>query len=53
MYYIQFRDENGLETIDEVKTHKEARFLIKEYRLAYNTGHLYISSRACKAWRNK
>jgi hypothetical protein len=53
MYYIQFKDSNGLETIGEFTTIKEARLMLKEYNLAYNTGHLYISSRACKAWRNK
>ena len=47
MKYIQYRCPytNTLETIDQAQTYKEAMYLLNEYRLAFNVGHLYISQR--------
>jgi hypothetical protein len=53
MRYIQRKDQNGLETVDEFETVKEARAMVKEYRISDHSAQYYISSRACKHWRNK
>jgi hypothetical protein len=53
MTYIQRRDGNGLETVDEFTSMAEAKAMIKEYRLSDNYGHYYLSSRACKDWNAK
>jgi hypothetical protein len=50
MKYIQRKDESQLETVDEFETLKEAREMLKEYRLAEPGVYYYISSRPCKAW---
>lgn len=53
MTYINMRTSDGVETIDEFTTWKEARAMIAEYRLAYG-GHgypLYLSSRSTAEWR--
>ena len=50
MYYIQRKDSNYLETVDEAKTLKEAKYLRNEYSIADNAGYYYISQRACKGW---
>lgn len=51
MHYIQRKDGKQLETVDEFETYKEAKEMLKEYRLSDDSGHYYISSRACKDWR--
>lgn len=53
MHYIQRKDDNGLETVDEFETYKEANTMLAEYRLSDTSAMYYISSRACKAWREK
>lgn len=50
-YYIQRKDGRDLETVDEFETMKEARAMLKEYRLCDYSAHYYISTRCCKAWR--
>jgi hypothetical protein len=52
MYYIQRKDGKYLETVDEFTTRKEAREMIKEYRLSDPSAHYYISTRACKNWKD-
>lgn len=51
MKYIQRKDRYGLETVDEFETYKEARAMVREYRMADPSANYYISSRCCKAWR--
>ena len=34
MLYIQRKDSNGLETVDEFTTRKEARAMLVEYRMS-------------------
>lgn len=41
--------ETIIETIDEFETRKEARAMLKEYRLCM-PGPVWISQRACKGW---
>ena len=53
MHYIQRKDAHGLETVDEFERHREARAMVEEYRVADPYAHYYISSRACKAWREE
>ena len=51
MKYIQRKDSNGLETVDEFETYKEARQMLKEYRISDTSAEYYISSRCCKHWK--
>jgi len=53
MIYIQRKDENGLETVDEFETRKEAREMLREYQMSDRSASYYTSSRACKAWKIK
>jgi len=50
MRYIQRKDGKELETVDQFETFKEAKAMIKEYRLSDPAGIYYISQRACKGW---
>lgn len=50
MYYIQFRYNRQLETVDELESLKEARAMLAEYRMV-GGGEYYISTRPCKAWK--
>lgn len=50
MIYIQLKHSNELETVDQFETRKEARLMLTEYRLL-SGGYFYLSSRACKSWR--
>ena len=50
MRYIQLRRNGLLETVDQFETSKEARTMLKEYRMSDPAGCYYISSRACHAW---
>lgn len=52
MTYINRRDANGLETVDEFTTRKEAFEMLKEYRISEPGGRYYLSSRCCKDWRD-
>jgi hypothetical protein len=50
MIYIQRKGDGYLETVDACSSLKEARALIKDYRLSDKTALYYLSRRACKAW---
>jgi hypothetical protein len=50
MIYIQRKDSNGLETVDEFQTRTEARAMLREYRTSDPSAHYYISTRACRSW---
>ena len=50
MTYIQRKDNYGLETVDEFETYKEAREMVKEYRISDCSATFYLSQRACKDW---
>lgn len=51
MHYIQRKDRQQLETVDEFTTYKEARAMVQEYRLSDPSAVYYISRRPCKAWK--
>lgn len=50
MYYIQRKDGQDLETVDQFDTRKEAREMVKEYQISDTSARFYISTRACKHW---
>ena len=52
MYYINIKENNKVETLDQFETYKEAKEMLKEYKLAstYCYG-AYISNRSTKEWR--
>ena len=50
MYYINWKSECGIETVDETKTLKDAKYLVEEYNMAFGGG-CYISSECCKSWK--
>lgn len=50
MIYIQRREGVDLETVDEFNTIKEARAMLREYRMSDPAANYYLSRRACKAW---
>ena len=49
MYYINYRYNNKIETIEEIKTLKEAKYLLKEYKMISHC--YYLSKRSTRAWR--
>lgn len=52
MQYIQRKDRNHLETVDEFATFREARKMLTEYQISDPSASYYISSRCCRAWRD-
>jgi hypothetical protein len=53
MVYIQRKGDGYLETVDEFETRKEARAMLVEYRMIDPYDHFYLSSRPCKAWKER
>lgn len=53
MNYIQRKDARYLETVDEFETEKEAKEMLKEYQLSDSSAEYYISTKACKEWKEK
>ena len=51
MIYIQRRDSQQLETVDEFDNLKAARAALIEYRISDSTATYYLSRRPCKHWR--
>ena len=51
-HYINYRGAEGVETIDEADTYREAREMVQEYNAngSYGNG-CYISSRCTREWR--
>lgn len=49
--YVQRRGDGYLETVDEFETRKEARAMLKEYRMSDPSAYYYLSSRMCGNWR--
>jgi len=50
MIYIHRRDSRQLETVDEFTTYKEARAMLREYRMSDPAANYYLSQRPCRAW---
>lgn len=51
MVYINRKDKRYIETVDEFKSVKEAKRMIKEYQMSDSSGYYYISQRCCKDWK--
>ena len=52
MKYINMKTPNNeIETVDEFATYKEAKQMLKEYRLSDNYNSYYLSQRCCKGWK--
>ena len=45
---------NGIETIDQFATYREAKEMVKEYRIAFagQGVRVWVSQRSTKEWRN-
>jgi len=52
MLFIQRKDGNNLETVDQFETRKEAREMVREYAISDPDATFYISTRACKHWKD-
>jgi len=52
MKYINRKDSNGVETVDEFKTTKEAKDMLTEYQVSDTSAQYYISQRACGNWKD-
>ena len=51
MYYINYKYGKEIETIEEIETLKEAKELLKEYKMVSSC--YYLSKRSTRAWRNE
>tara|TARA_R110000803_G_scaffold46363_1_gene97331 strand:+ start:302 stop:472 length:171 start_codon:yes stop_codon:yes gene_type:complete len=49
-YFINYKFSNytGTETIDKADNNKEAKHLLKEYKLSDRFGNYWVSQRECK-----
>ena len=43
----------GVETVDEFITYREAREMLKEYRMSDPSGNYYLSQRSTKEWSER
>jgi len=50
MNYINIKNKGVVETVDEFTTYKEARAMLKEYRLSDRYNNYYLSSRSTRDW---
>ena len=53
MIYINIKNGKEIETVDEFKTYKEAKEMLKEYKLGDRYNYYYLSQKSTKEWRNK
>ena len=53
MTYINIKNNNLVETVDEFESIREACKMIKEYRLADRYNNYYLSSRSTREWRDQ
>jgi len=49
--YINSKKSGRVETIDQFDTYREAREMLKEYRMCFHWGNYYLSSRSTREWR--
>ena len=52
-YYIQRRNTDTIETIDEYTDSKEAFAAAREHNLRDSSAHYYVMRRPCQAWLSK
>ena len=52
MTYINMKSNaHGVETVDSFETYKEAKLMLKEYRLSDPYNNYYLSNRSTKEYR--
>ncbi len=51
MTYINIKNDGQVETVDEFPTYKEAKLMIKEYRMGDRYNNYYLSQRCTKEWK--
>ena len=50
--YINRKGQGYTETVSDYTDRKEAKKDLTEYRLSDSFGYYYLSTRACKEWRD-
>lgn len=50
--YINRYGNGYRETVDQFETFKEAREMVREYRMSDPSAYYYISQRPCKGWND-
>lgn len=53
MIYINRFGQGVRETVDEFTTRKEAREMLREYRMSDPSARYWVSSRACRDWKER
>lgn len=53
MTYINVKTSQGVETVDQFESRKEAGIVLKEYQMSDPHNHYYLSERSTKAWRDE
>jgi len=53
MKYINIKNNNGVETVDQFETKKEAAEMLLEYRKSDSYNHYYISQKSTNNWKYK
>lgn len=53
MTYLNIKKHGEVETFDEFDNYKEAREMLKEYRLNSWYSEAYLSSRSTSTWRKR
>lgn len=51
MFYINTKTIDGVETVDQFETRKEAREMLSEYQMSAPEMGYYLSTRATREWR--
>jgi len=52
-YFIQRRDNDRLETVDQFTDSKEAFATAREYNLSDSFAHYYVTRQPCRAWNDE
>jgi len=50
MTYINIKNNNEVETVDQFKTYKEAKKMLQEYQMSDSYNNYYLSQRATNYW---
>ena len=51
--FINIKQNGKVETVDKFITYKEAKAMLKEYRISDRYNIYYLSQRCSKEWKNK
>ena len=53
MRYINMKGSEGIETVDEFETYKEAKRMLVEYQTSDRYNEYYISRRSTREWKER